>query len=99
MRLHRLFFFALSSILLPLVLHAQTPATDLNSLIPMDPNVRMGKLPNGLTYYIRKNGKPEHRAELRLVVHAGSILEDDNQQGLAHLNEHMAFNRSEEHTS
>ncbi len=52
----------------------------------------MGKLPNGLTYYIRHNTTPEHRAELRLVVHAGSILEDDDQQGLAHLNEHMCFN-------
>ncbi len=45
---------------------------------------RTGKLPNGLTYYIRHNGKPEHRAELRLAIHAGSVLEDDDQQGLAH---------------
>lgn len=51
-----------------------------------------GKLKNGLTYYIRANKKPEKRAELRLVVNAGSILEDDNQQGLAHFTEHMAFN-------
>jgi len=52
----------------------------------------MGKLPNGLTYYIRKNGKPEHKVELRLVVNAGSILEKDDQQGLAHFMEHMNFN-------
>lgn len=60
--------------------------------LPFDPNVKMGKLPNGLTYYIRKNSKPEKKVELRLVVNAGSILEDDDQQGLAHFTEHMAFN-------
>ncbi|MFS8083669.1 MAG: M16 family metallopeptidase, partial [Ginsengibacter sp.] len=49
---------------------------------------------NGLTYYIRENKKPENKVELRLVVNAGSILEDENQQGIAHLNEHMAFNGS-----
>ena len=52
----------------------------------------MGKLPNGLTYYIRKNAEPANRAELRLVVRAGSVLERDDQQGLAHFMEHMAFN-------
>jgi zinc protease len=66
--------------------------TNLQSLIPFDPNVRTGVLKNGMTYYVRQNVKPEHRAELRLVVNAGSILETDNQQGLAHLCEHMAFN-------
>ncbi len=60
--------------------------------IPMDPNIRTGKLPNGLIYYIRKNNKPENRVELRLALNAGSILESDDQQGLAHLLEHMAFN-------
>jgi len=60
--------------------------------IPLDPNIRTGKLPNGLTYYIRKNSKPEKRVELRLALNAGSILETDDQQGLAHLLEHMAFN-------
>jgi zinc protease len=64
----------------------------LNDTLPTDPNVRIGKLSNGLTYYIRQNKKPEQKVELRLVVKAGSILEDDNQQGLAHLTEHMAFN-------
>ncbi len=72
--------------------YAQPTSMNLTDPLPLDPNVRTGKLPNGLTYYIRQNGKPEHRAELRLVIHAGSVLEDDNQQGLAHLNEHMAFN-------
>lgn len=65
---------------------------NLSDTLPVDPNVRVGKLSNGLTYYIRQNKKPEQKVELRLVVNAGSILEDDNQQGLAHLSEHMAFN-------
>ncbi|WP_299437337.1 pitrilysin family protein [uncultured Aquimarina sp.] len=60
--------------------------------IPTDPNVKIGKLDNGLTYYIRNNGKPEDKVELRLVVNAGSILEDENQLGLAHFMEHMNFN-------
>jgi zinc protease len=60
--------------------------------LPLDPKVKIGKLPNGLTYYIRQNKKPEQRVELRLVVNAGSINEDDDQQGLAHMSEHMAFN-------
>jgi zinc protease len=61
-------------------------------LLPVDPRVTTGTLPNGLRYYIRENRRPEQRAELRLVVNAGSILEDEDQQGLAHFVEHMAFN-------
>lgn len=60
--------------------------------LPLDPKVKVGKLDNGLTYYIRQNKKPEQKVELRLVVNAGSINEDDDQQGLAHMAEHMAFN-------
>ncbi|TWR24326.1 insulinase family protein [Mucilaginibacter achroorhodeus] len=60
--------------------------------LPTDKNVVIGKLPNGLTYYIRHNEQPQNRAELYLVNKVGSILEDDNQQGLAHFTEHMAFN-------
>lgn len=63
-----------------------------DQVLPTDSAVIIGKLDNGLTYYIRENKKPEKRAELRLVVKAGSILEDDDQQGLAHFVEHMAFN-------
>ena len=63
-----------------------------DSKIPFDPTVKMGTLDNGLTYYIKNNGKPEDKVELRLVVNAGSILEDDDQQGLAHFMEHMNFN-------
>src|SRR6185437_11282670 len=65
---------------------------NLNDTLPKYPNVIVDKLANGLTYYIRQNKKPEQKVELRLVVNAGSILEDDDQQGLAHLSEHMAFN-------
>lgn len=64
----------------------------LTDKIPVDPNIKVGKLSNGLTYYIRKNSRPEQKVELRLVVNAGSILEDDDQLGLAHFTEHMAFN-------
>ncbi|WP_038032229.1 M16 family metallopeptidase [Thermonema rossianum] len=63
-----------------------------NRAIPLDPHVKTGVLPNGLTYYIRHNQKPEKRVELRLVVNAGSVLEDEKQLGLAHFVEHMAFN-------
>jgi zinc protease len=65
---------------------------NLNDTLPLDPNVKVGKLENGLTYYIRQNKKPEQKVELRLVVNTGSIMEDEDQQGLAHLAEHMAFN-------
>ncbi|MFC5510509.1 M16 family metallopeptidase [Massilia jejuensis] len=69
-------------------------ALKLDAPIPVGPQVKVGKLANGLTYYIQKNALPERRLELRLVVKAGSILEDDDQQGLAHFVEHMAFNGS-----
>ena len=60
--------------------------------VPLDSRVRTGKLANGLTYYVQQNPKPEKKVELRLAVNAGSILEDDDQAGLAHFTEHMAFN-------
>ncbi|WP_179316990.1 M16 family metallopeptidase [Winogradskyella undariae] len=60
--------------------------------IPTDPNVKTGVLKNGLTYYIQNNPKPENKVELRLVINAGSILEDEDQLGLAHFMEHMSFN-------
>ena len=63
----------------------------LAELMPVDPEVVVGTLPNGLRYYVRANGKPGRRAELRLVVKAGSVLEDDDQKGLAHFVEHMEF--------
>ena len=63
-----------------------------NSPIPPDQNIKIGKLDNGLTYYIKYNKKPEQRIELRLAINAGSICETDGQQGLAHFCEHMCFN-------
>src|SRR5580765_6737615 len=63
----------------------------LGDQMPVDPEVLVGALPNGLRFYVRPNGKPARRAELRLVVKAGSVLEDDDQQGLAHFVEHMEF--------
>ncbi len=60
--------------------------------LPMDPNVRYGKLPNGLTYYIRHNNLPEHHAEFFIAQKVGSVLEEESQRGLAHFLEHMAFN-------
>lgn len=63
-----------------------------SDVLPVDKNVIIGKLANGLTYYIRRNVEPKNRAELYLVNKAGSILETDAQRGLAHFTEHMAFN-------
>lgn len=60
--------------------------------IPVSKDVKIGTLPNGLKYYIKYNAKPEKKVELRLAVNAGSILEDNDQQGLAHFMEHMNFN-------
>ena len=60
--------------------------------IPTDPNVRIGKLENGLTYYIRHNELPEDRADFYIAQKVGSILEEENQRGLAHFLEHMCFN-------
>ena len=60
--------------------------------IPMDPNVRYGKLDNGMTYYIRHNEKPDNRADFYIAQKVGSVLEEENQRGLAHFLEHMAFN-------
>ncbi|MBR6441494.1 MAG: insulinase family protein, partial [Bacteroidales bacterium] len=58
--------------------------TDLTAKVPVDKKVTIGKLANGMTYYIRANKKPENRVQFRLVTNAGSVLEDDDQQGLAH---------------
>ncbi len=60
--------------------------------LPVDKNVRIGQLDNGLTYYIRHNKLPENRAEFYIAQKVGSILEEPQQRGLAHFLEHMAFN-------
>jgi zinc protease len=67
---------------------------DLQQTIPFDAAVKTAKLPNGLTYFIRPNARPAKRASLRLAVKAGSLFEEPDQLGLAHLIEHMAFNGS-----
>ncbi|HEY0672623.1 MAG TPA: insulinase family protein [Longimicrobiales bacterium] len=80
--------FSLAFLALPGLARAQ----NLTDPLPVDPSVTVGRLANGMTYYIRVNKKPEARAELRLAVNAGSVLEDEKQLGLAHFVEHMAFN-------
>jgi zinc protease len=98
---HGAFAFLLATVI-P-VASAQTPASGretsaasvasyaLADQMPVDPEVLVGALPNGLRFYVRPNGKPARQAELRLVVKAGSVLEDGDQRGLAHFVEHMQF--------
>jgi zinc protease len=85
-------FFALAIILVLIAATAWTVGEYEETALPLDPNVTIRKLDNGLTYYIRENSEPENRVFLRLVVNAGSILEVYDQLGLAHMAEHMAFN-------
>jgi zinc protease len=99
----RLFLVVFALALAGAAVNAQVPAGSparvapldtktLSATLPLDTTITKGRLANGITYYIRANQKPEKRAELRLVVNAGSVLEDKEQQGLAHFVEHMAFN-------
>lgn len=74
------------------VAFGQTPEQMLGTPLPMDPEVLYGKLDNGMTYYIRANKEPKNRAEFYILHHVGAILEEDEQIGLAHFLEHMAFN-------
>lgn len=71
---------------------ANEVASGMKAELPFSSEIRTGKLDNGMRYYIRKNAQPENRIELRLAVNAGSMQEDNDQQGLAHFVEHMAFN-------
>src|SRR5262245_13835216 len=71
---------------------ANVLAARLDQVVPVDPLITVGTLPNGFRYYIRENRQPQARAELRLAVKAGSVLEDEDQRGMAHFVEHMAFN-------
>ncbi len=71
---------------------AAAPKQSSADVIPLDPAVRTGKLPNGFTYYIRKNIEPKNRVQLYLANKIGSIMENDDQRGLAHFMEHMGFN-------
>ena len=76
----------------PPAIPANVLAATLGQTVPVDPLITVGTLPNGLRYYIRANRQPQARAELRLAVNAGSVLEDEDQRGLAHFVEHMSFN-------
>jgi len=85
--------------LAPTAVARQAPSTapqriDLHDRLPFDQAVHTARLANGLTYYVRQNGRPEHRVSLRLAVKAGSLEEADDERGLAHFIEHMAFNGS-----
>ena len=84
----------LSTLLLAIVSTTVMMAQMQMPSVPNDPDVRIGKLDNGLTYYIRYNNWPENRAEFFIAQRVGSIQEDDDQRGLAHFLEHMAFNGS-----
>jgi len=77
---------------------ADTAAATEQQRLPVDSLVTVGTLPNGLTYYIRENDEPRDRAFLRLAVNVGSLLEDEDQLGLAHFVEHMAFNGTENYS-
>lgn len=86
-----------AALLLPAggALHSQPPVspdTALSAALPVNAALVHGTLDNGVRYFVLRNGRPESRAELRLVVDVGSVLEDDDQLGLAHFVEHMAFN-------
>lgn len=75
------------------ILNLGAQALDVN--LPFDNRIKTGALPNGLKYYIKPNPKPEKKVELRLAINAGSLLENDDQQGMAHFIEHMNFNGTE----
>ena len=81
----------LSALLLMLVCALTTFAQQMPP-IPMDPKVRVGKLDNGLTYYIRQNNYPEGQANFYIAQKVGSVIEEEHQRGLAHFLEHMCFN-------
>ena len=75
-----------------MLLMAQVAMAQMMMPLPVDKDVRIGKLDNGLTYYIRYNNWPEKRAEFYIAQRVGSIQENDDQRGLAHFLEHMCFN-------
>ena len=70
-------------------------AQSVEAPLPFDNRIKTGVLPNGLKYYIKPNPKPEKKVELRLAINAGSLLENEDQQGMAHFIEHMNFNGTE----
>ena len=90
MKKFRIYYLLIFVLFLNVCLIGQT--VNFKAPLDIDPNVKIGKFDNGLTYYIRNNHKPEKRVYMYLTVNAGSVYENEDQQGLAHLTEHMAFN-------
>ena len=74
------------------IVNVNAAEIDLKKILPMDNKITYGKLDNGVTYYVKNNQIPKNKAYVELVIKAGSLHEKDDQQGLAHLLEHMAFN-------
>lgn len=97
LKIRRFAFLSILFLVLTSLLTARAQSEDIlvGDVIVNDPEVRTGVLSNGLRYYVRANAKPGGMAELRLVVRAGSVLEDEDQRGLAHFLEHMLFNGTE----
>lgn len=92
MKYRRLFTLGLCLMLCLSVFAQGGKKVDLSKEIKLESTVRYGKLANGMTYYIKANKMPEKRAEFQIAVNAGSILEEEDQLGLAHFTEHMGFN-------
>lgn len=92
MKSFKFFTGFLAALLIPVFSWSQV---DLNKPAPMDPEIRTGRLENGMIYFIRKNKEPEKRASFYIIRNAGAILENDDQNGLAHFLEHMSFNGTE----
>lgn len=88
----RNFIFTLCTIILLSNVGVKAQTTESSKKVPLDNKVRYGVLDNGLTYYIRANNLPKDRADFYIVFDVGAIQENDDQDGLAHLTEHMAFN-------
>jgi zinc protease len=88
----RKFFIVIAAIVVAMIVKFGVAQTVLSQPAPMDPEVRYGKLDNGMTYYIRHNEEPKERASFYIIQNVGALLEADNQNGLAHFLEHMAFN-------
>ena len=86
----KLFFKVL--VFVAVIFNVNASEINLNKILPMDKNITYGKLNNGVTYYVKNNQLPKNKAYVELVIKAGSLHENDKQQGLAHLLEHMAFN-------
>ena len=83
--------FYLLTFILSILLYS---AGNTENEFPLDPAIIYGKLENGFSYYIRENQTPKDKVSIKLIIKAGSIMEEENQLGLAHLLEHMAFNGS-----